>query len=126
MGKKQAEGSKPVADREVTFNFAAGELRTTEIKWQGVKPFSITFRVPGVGDRFAMFLASLKSDVASRGDEMARLVARNLVSWTLPKPASWPADRAWPSFEAIDAIDNPGVMLAIFNAITGAGEDRKN
>lgn len=128
MGKK-AEAPKPVqapAEADVAFDFTAGELRTTEIKWPGNKPFAITYRVPGVGGRADMFLASVVKDDASRGEEMVRLVARHLVSWTIPKPASWPADRPWPSFDAVAAIKSPGVLFAMFNAITEAGEARKN
>jgi hypothetical protein len=123
MAKKQ-EG--PRSEAEVAFDFSAGETRTVEIKAPGHKPFSATFSVPGVGGRADLALAVASSDMASRGEEMVRFVARYLQSWTLPRPETWPKGATWPNLQAVESIQSPTVLFALFSAIRDAEAARKN
>lgn len=115
MAKKQEEAA------EVAFDFSAGEVREEEIRPRGVKPFKITFRVPGAAGRVDIALAAAvgggAEGLASRGEAMVQFIAQHLVSWTLPQPAER---------KSIAAIRSPGVLFAVFSAIHAAGEQRKN
>lgn len=119
MAKKQ-ENPTPAAG-EVAFDFSAGEIREEEVKAPGVKPFRITFRVPGAAGRVDIALAAAvgggAEGLASRGEAMVQFIAQHLVSWTLPQPAE---------LKSIAAIRSPTVLFALFSAIHSAGEQRKN
>jgi len=119
MAKKQEPAATPEA--EVAFDFSAGEVREEEIRPRGVKPFKITFRVPGAAGRVDIALAAAiggsDEDLASRGEAVVQFVAQHLVSWTLPQPAER---------KSIAAIRSPSVIFAIFSAIRATGEQRKN
>jgi hypothetical protein len=116
MAKKQEEPKEPEG-ADVAFDFSAGELRTVEVKAPGLKPFSVTFKVPGAGGRADLALATAIGDLASRGEEMVRFVARHLVSWTLPQPAE---------HKSVAAIKSPAVLFALFSAIREAEDQQKN
>lgn len=114
--KQVAQAARP-AEREVGFDFTAGELRTEEIRVPGHKAFTATFRVPGVAGRADLALASAATEAASRGEEMVRFVARHLVAWSLPIPAE---------FKSVAAIQSAAVLFGLFSAMRDAEEQRKN
>ncbi len=115
MAKKQGEPA------EVAFDFSVGEVREEEIKAPGVKPFKISFRVPGAAGRANIALASAtgvgQEGLASRGESMVQFIAQHLVSWTLPQPAE---------LKSIAAIRDAVVLFVLFRTIRDAGEQRKN
>jgi len=119
MAKKQEPAAAPEA--EVAFDFSAGEIRTAEIKAPGYKPFSITFRVPGVAGRSDLLMADYggesDADRQSRGQAAVRFCADHLVSWTLPQPVG---------YKSLDAMRSPLVLWSIFSAIRKSESAAKN
>lgn len=109
--------------KKVVFDFAAGETRKAVVEAEGFEPFEITFRMPTASDRLAAGLDSIPEDtggddaLAAQGRAIIGFVVRQLTGWSLPEKCER---------RSVEAIADGPVLLAIYQAITAAGRDRKN
>ena len=100
--------------KKVSFSKRGTEKREATIEPEGFEPFKISFRVPSIS---AQLDIGMDSHEESRGRAVIRYIANHLEEWDLePEPTE----------ENVEAIEDVEVLWALFNAISAAGNDRKN
>lgn len=98
---------------------ATGQVTRT-VETDGFEPFDITFQIPGQAANVTIGLLARSSDREKAGENLMRLVADFLKSWTL-EPEFGP-----PTFEALDRLPDAELVYEIVNQVQCAGDDRGN
>jgi hypothetical protein len=114
---KMAKAKAGAAElKDVEFNPAAGDERTEKIEVAGVKPFEITFAVPGVDAAFDFIDPGEGRKERLLGERMRTLIEHQLKRWTLSVPVGRKAIIGLP----------PKVFGAVYDAISEATVCSKN